>query len=97
MIASRGYIKFLALNKNLKLITKSKKIRDFLLVEPHRIVIDFKKYTDIISYKKKNPNNIFKLIKIGDHNGYYRVVIELDGYYKYKIRKTDFGYLVSLQ
>ncbi|MEO1954316.1 MAG: AMIN domain-containing protein [Campylobacterales bacterium] len=96
-IAKRQYIKFLALDKKLKLITKSKKIRDFLLVKPHRIVIDFKKKSDILSYVKKNPNSIFKTITIGNHEGYYRVVIELDGYYGYSIKELTNGYLISLK
>jgi len=96
-VAKRQYIKFLSSNKQLKLITKSKKIRDFLLVKPHRIVIDFKKRSDILSYVKKNPNNIFKMVTIGNHDGYYRVVIELDGYYRYKIKEITNGYLISLK
>ena len=57
-IAKRQYITFLSSNKTLKLITKSKKIRDFLLVKPHRIVIDFKKRLEILAYVKKNPKKI---------------------------------------
>jgi len=96
-IAKRQYIKFLSFNKKLKIVTKSTKIRDFLLVKPHRIVIDFQKSSDVLSFKKNNPNNIFKKIVIGNHDKYYRVVIELDGYYRYKINKIDDGYLISLQ
>jgi len=96
-IAKRQYIKFLSFDKKLKLITKSKKMRDFLLVKPHWIVIDFKGYSNISSYIKKNPNNIFKEIKIGEHDGYYRVVIELDGYYRYTITEISEGYIISLK
>jgi len=96
-IAQRSYIKFLSLNKKLELITKSIKIRDFLLVKPHRIVIDFKKKSDIRNYVQKVPNNIFKVITIGNHDGYYRVVIELDGYYQYSMQKSANGYIITLK
>jgi len=96
-IGRRPYITFLSSNKTLKLVTKSKRIRDFLLVKPHRIVIDFKKRSEILAYVKKNPKNIFKKITIGNHDGYYRVVIELDGYYRYKIKDTSNGYIISLK
>jgi len=96
-ITKKQYITFLSSEKRLKLITKSKKIRDFLLVKPHRIVIDFKKKSEILSYIKKNPKNIFKKITIGNHDGYYRVVIELDGYYRYSIKDIQNGYMIFLK
>ena len=95
-IVKRQYIRFLSSSKKLKLVTKSVKIRDFLLVKPHRIVLDFKKKSDIIGFVKKVPNNIFKKVVIGNHDGYYRVVIELDGYYQYSVKKLEDGYLITL-
>ena len=95
-IASIKYLSLLSLDKSLKLITSDEAIRDFILVNPHRVVIDFKKDTDIKSYIKKVPNNIFKEIRIGNHSGYYRVVIELDGYYRHALKKISNGYLLEL-
>ncbi|DAB28207.1 MAG: AMIN domain-containing protein [Sulfurimonas sp. RIFOXYD12_FULL_33_39] len=86
-----------SLQKSLKLVTKDEMIRNFLLVNPHRIVIDFKKEIDIRSYSKKNPDNIFKEIRIGNHKGYYRVVVELDGYYRYDMQKSSDGYQIELK
>jgi hypothetical protein len=96
-IASTKDLKFYSSGKKLKLITNDNIKRDFLLVDPHRIVVDFKKDTDIKSYIKKIPKNIFKGVRIGNHKGYYRAVIELDGYYRYKINKISEGYLIELR
>lgn len=83
--------------KSMKLVTNDKKIRDFLLVKPHRIVIDFKRNTDFGSFVKSFKKSIFKSIKIGTHEGYYRVVIELDGVYDYQIKTTRSGYFITLK
>ena len=97
-IASLPFITFYAAGKKLKVITSDKLLRHFLLVKPHRIVCDFKRDTDIRSYVKniKKPF-LFKQIRVGTHKGYYRVVIELDGYYQYKVTTLSKGYLFTLR
>ena len=96
-LASIKYADFYSLGKKLKIITKDKIIRNFLLVKPHRIVIDFKRDVSLESYIKKNSNNIFKKIRIGNHAGYYRAVVELDGLYEYSMKKISDGYLFILK
>jgi len=91
------FISFYEAGKKLKVKTNDKLLRHFLLVKPHRIVCDFKRDTDIRSYDKKAPKgSLFKRIRIGTHKGYYRVVIELDGYYAYEVKKEANGYLFTL-
>jgi len=96
-IASIKHAEFYTLDKSLKIKTKDKLIRDFLLVKPHRIVLDFQRDTNLKSYIKSNSGEYFKKIRVGNHNGYYRVVIELDGYYRYELNKIDNGYKFNLQ
>ena len=101
------YIKFVTLpfisiytkGKEMKIYTKDKLLRSFMLVKPHRIVCDFKRNINIRSFVKKAKHaNAFKQINIGTHKGYYRVVIELDGFYKYSIKKTTYkSYLIFLR
>ncbi|MEN4053822.1 MULTISPECIES: AMIN domain-containing protein [Sulfurimonas] len=95
-IVSLNFITFYAYGKKLNVVTKEKLLRDFLLTKPHRIVCDFKRETDIGSYVKSIKHSLFKKIRVGTHKGYYRVVIELDGYYQYKVKKTSSGYLFTL-
>ncbi len=87
------YASFFSRAKSIKIITKDKIIRDFLLVNPHRIVIDFKRDANFRSYMKKNKDTIFTKINIGNHAGYYRVVIRLDGQYVFKKKKISDGYM----
>lgn len=83
--------------KDLHVKTQDRKIRDFMVTDPNKIVLDFSKelsfYTKV--YKLKTTN--YKSITIGKHDGYYRVAIELDGKYLYTIQKVKDGYLISLR
>jgi len=94
------HLKFISFDedeKTLKVTTNDKMIRNFLLVNPHRIVFDFRRELDIRSYIKKSPkDSIFTKIRIGNHKGYYRVVVELDGYYSYKLHHTKNEYIFKL-
>ncbi|MCD6432669.1 MAG: AMIN domain-containing protein [Sulfurimonas sp.] len=96
-IASFKYGTFYSSDKTIKIITKDKIIRDFLLVEPHRIVVDFRRDATLKSYTKKIKNSVFTKIRVGNHSGYYRVVIELDGHYRYKKKQISNGYTFILQ
>jgi len=96
-IASLKFISFYAKQKKLKILTKDKILRNFLLVKPQRIVCDFKRETDIGSFIKSiSEKSLFTKIRVGTHKGYYRVVIELDGYYSYKLEHIPGGYMIKL-
>ncbi|MDQ7066660.1 MAG: AMIN domain-containing protein [Sulfurimonas sp.] len=72
-------------------------LRNFLLTKPHRIVCDFERDIDIRSYEKEiSSKSIIKKVKVGNHKGYYRVVIELDGLYRYTKTTLNGGYLFTL-
>lgn len=98
-IASIKDLSLLSSDKCLKIVTNDEIIRNFLLVAPHRIVMDFKKDTeiDIKNSTKTNEQNIFKDVRIGNHDGYYRVVVELDGYYRYDFKRISNGYQIELK
>ena len=97
LITSIKYAKFFTLNETLKIVTKDKILRDFLLVQPHRIVIDFDRDTSLKSLVKRFKDNKFSKIRVANHDGYYRVVVELDGYYRYKMKKVSDGYIFRLR
>ncbi len=92
------FIAFYQHGKKLKVVTSAPIIRDFLLVRPHRIVFDLKQDLEMRSFIKKLPHNtIFTKIRIGNHKGYYRVVVELDGYYSYTLEKHKNSYIFNLR
>lgn len=94
-VAGLKFISLYESKKTLKVVTKDKMIRNFLLTKPHRIVCDFKRDIDIRSYEKYVKNSIVKRIRLGNHKGYYRVLIELDGYYRYKVKDSKQGYVFN--
>ncbi len=91
--------KFLTIliDKNkLLLKTKDSIIRELFFSKPYKIAIDLKRdvsfYTKIIKLSKLP----FAKIIIGNHGKFYRVVLALDGKYRYKIKKNSNGYLIEL-
>ncbi|EDZ63029.1 hypothetical protein SMGD1_1366 [Sulfurimonas gotlandica GD1] len=96
-IASVKHAKFLSSDKTLKIITEDKIIRNFMLVKPHRIVVDFKRDTNLKSYEKENLKGVFCKVRVGNHSGYYRAVVELDGLYRYEMQKVSDGYTFKLR
>ncbi|HIP19927.1 MAG TPA: AMIN domain-containing protein [Sulfurimonas sp.] len=96
-IASLPFISLYTNKQRLKIITKDKMLRNFLLTKPHRIVCDFERDLDIRSYEKKvTTHSKVKRVRFGNHKGYYRVVIELDGHYRYKLTDYKNGYYINL-
>lgn len=95
-VAAIRYAQFFTKDKKLKIITQDKLLRHFSLVKPYRIIVDFQRDTNLKSYTKKIPNTPFAKIRIGNHSGYYRVVLELDGQYKYIFHKSENSYVFEL-
>jgi hypothetical protein len=91
------YATFYSLGRTFKVVTKDKLLRSFFIVDPNRIVLDFVRNSYVHSYKVKPKDSIFKEIRVGNHEGYYRVVVELDGYYKLHTQKIKDGYKVDLR
>ena len=96
-VAGSSQLKFLTSGKTLKITTNDKIIRNFLLVNPHRIVIDFKKQVAMKAFTKNIQNSIFTKIRVGNHAGYYRVVVELDGHYRYRLKRNKGSYVFTLR
>lgn len=81
----------------IKIVTKDTKIRDFLVSDPYKIVIDFKKKS---SYPTKTillESPPFISATLGNHDGFYRIVILLDGHYRYDLQSVDGGYSAKLK
>ena len=95
-IASLSFLTIFGTKGGLKVLTKDPLIRHFRLVKPDRLVLDFKRDTDFRTRTFKGAYN-FKKITIGNHSGYYRAVIELDGRYIYGVKKMKNGYAIELR
>lgn len=89
-------VSFSITDKEIYIKTNDTKMRDFLVSNPYKIVVDFEREVSFYTKTFELETKRFKNITIGNHSGYYRVVIELDGQYKYLINKVDDGLIVTL-
>lgn len=96
-VGKTKYSEFQILGKSIQILSEDKLIRNFLLAQPHRIVMDFKRESSMKSYSLDIKDSVFTKVRVGNHKGYYRVVIELDGYYRYKFKKLNNGCLLTLE
>lgn len=85
-------------SKAIIIYTKDIKVRDFLISNPYKVVVDFKKEKDTFATKtmefSKPP---FVSATLGDHDGFYRIAIVLDGHYRYDIAMVEGGYKIVLK
>ena len=96
-LLTHASISFYEKGRTLKIFTHDTLLRNFMLVNPHRVVMDFKYNKEMKALiKKTRTKSIYKKIKIGNHNGYYRAVIELDGPYTYSLSTIKNGYSIKL-
>ena len=91
------FIKFYIKKHKILIVTHNKKIRDFFLIAPYKLVIDFKANLSFLTMSRSVSNSFVKKITIGNHDGFYRVVILLDGRYIYSLKKSDEGYLIEFK
>ncbi len=93
----QDFIKFEVTKKSIKIITKDKKIRDFLVSNPYKIVVDFKRNAHFLTKSFKVDLAPFVSIVLGNHDNYYRVVIELDGQYVYSLKNDKGDFIITLK
>lgn len=90
-------ISFVIVKNEIKILTKDTKIRDFLVSEPYKVVIDFKKDSSYPTKTVSLESLPFVSATLGNHDGFYRIVILLDGHYRYDLQSVDGGYSVKLK
>jgi len=71
-------------NNIIYLTTKDKLIRDFILTNPYRLVFDLKRNARFLTYTQDVTTKQIKKVRLGNHHGYYRIVIDFDSNYKIK-------------
>ncbi|PAF42666.1 AMIN domain-containing protein [Helicobacter sp. 11S03491-1] len=77
--------------------TAAKIQRNFLLPNPYRIVIDVDRKDPSINKNIEINKKYFTKISIGTHNAFYRIVITLDGQYRYEVNRENQYYVLSVQ
>lgn len=80
---------FLHFKNIMQIKTNDKLLRHYMLSNPCRIVADFKSEKSLYTKSYNVSAKPFTKIRIGSHEGYYRVVITLDKEYLYKTTVKD--------
>ncbi|MBN1839397.1 MAG: AMIN domain-containing protein [Campylobacterales bacterium] len=81
----------------IKIFTKDLKIRDFLIADPYKIVLDFKRTHSFATKTVDLKKNPFVLVTLGEHKDFYRIAILLDGHYRYDLQTFEGGYSIKLK
>lgn len=92
----RDFLTFDINKKQLTINTNDSLIRDFIVVKPYKIVLDFKK-TNSFYTKTINLNMApFQSVTFGSHENFYRASFLLDGPYTYTIHKEGSNIIINL-
>ncbi len=87
-------IRFLVQSDRIRIETKDTMIKDFRIAEPTRFILDFKSDADFPTRSRTLHTSPFKALRMGVHDGFYRVVIELGDKSGYEIHPYKYGYLL---
>ncbi|AFL69738.1 AMIN domain-containing protein [Sulfurospirillum barnesii] len=90
-------ISFLLDENELILFTKDSKLRDFLVVDPYKIVLDFKRVRSFTTKTLPFLKSHFVSVTLGEHKDFYRLAILLDGHYRYDLQAFEGGYRIKLK
>ncbi len=82
------FTNFTFYKKKIHIKTDDSLIRHYMLNDPQRVVMDFKRDSSFLTITRAINKSIFKTLVIGNHNGYYRCVLTLDGQYKYTLQEN---------
>ena len=97
VVKFKDFISFDANEKSLFVKTDDRNLRHFMVIKPYKIVLDFKRDTSFYTKKLDLNKPPFTWVDMGNHEGYYRAAIRLDGPYKYKVESKEDGVLITLE
>lgn len=88
----------LIINRNsLFIATRKKMLRDFILPEPYRLVLDIEGGKGDESAKLTLDKKYFNAAELSTHEGFYRLSFSLDGRYKHTIKPQRDGFVITLE
>jgi len=90
-------IRFDLTEKEVRIQTKDKLKKHFAVKNPTRIILNFVSSKGFQTQRKSVSTAPFREIRVGFHEGYYSVVIEVDGSAGYRIVPTENGYTLTLR
>ena len=88
-------IRFLVSEGEIRIETKDSLQKKFTIRKPMRIILDFESKNDFPTRKSPVPVKPFREIRLGSHEGFYRVVIELEEPVGYTVVPFKYGYILT--
>jgi len=97
-VSNKVLVKINLKDKQIYIRTKDELFRTFVLYNPFRIVLDFKRDVKFITINKDIKDNpyISKLV-VGAHNNFYRISFYFKKKFNYKIKETKDGVMIELE
>ncbi len=92
--ADFGFIRFDTKGKILTIKTSDPLVRHFVLSDPNRIVLDFKRDSGLKTADKQLNSAPYKTVQVGNHGKFVRATITLDGRYRYSL--NNIGGLITI-
>lgn len=86
--ADFGFIRFTTNGKTLTINTTDPLSRHFVLSDPNRIVLDFKRSASFRAEEKSLNSAPFKSVMMSNHSKFVRATITLDGRYSYALNQS---------
>lgn len=86
--ADFGFIRFNTQGKTLTITTADPLSRHFVLSDPNRIVLDFKRTANFRAEEKSLNAAPFQSVMMSNHNKFVRATITLDGRYSYTLNQS---------
>lgn len=93
--ADFGFIRFTTNGKTLTINTSDPLSRHFVLSDPNRIVLDFKRSASFRAEEKLLNAAPFKSVMMSNHNKFVRATITLDGRYSYTLNQSGNNIIVN--
>ncbi|TLD80277.1 AMIN domain-containing protein [Helicobacter sp. MIT 05-5293] len=92
-----GEFELIVNHNRIFIATRKKMLRDFVLPEPYRLMLDIEGTKDNFYEKVKIDKKYFTQAEISTHDGFYRISLEFDGRYKYRISPQRDGFSITLE
>lgn len=84
-------------DSKLYISTKRAMLRNFILPEPFRILLDFDKQDGDVDKTFSVNDKYYKVITLVPHQDFLRVQLTLDGNYEYSVSRNDDGFVLDLK
>lgn len=86
--ADFGFIRFASEGNRLRITAEDPVARHFLLSDPNRIVIDFKRDKLFAAAEKTLASPPYLSVAVANHGKFARATVTLDGRYRYTLSRT---------